>query len=478
VTSPSPKRSTAILAMLWPLLLTAAMAGVVAFLQANVSPQGRAGHDWMHVLAIIGLGIAVAWLIIRVVDVAIWRPMSDRTGLPPPRLLVELMRVFIALFIAALIATFVFDKKITGILVSSGVIGIVLGFALQRMISDFFSGIAMSVEGPFRVGQWIEVDGVAGQVVEINWRATRLVTLDSTTVIFPNSRLAEGRVVNFELPEAWFRTEMPVVLEHGVAVRDARRVILAAVRASEGVLDWPEPDVIVDSFGTEGVQYRARWYLRSYRDMNTARDRVATSISEHLYQAGLRVPYPKRDVFIARMPPRDIDRATRRHRLLERAPLFQALEPQEVAQLAAGLVERRVPAGQNIVQQGQAGESLFVAVEGLLEVKVNVDGIDRAVAKLQPGQTFGEMSLLTGEPRTATVTAVTDCILFELERPTLAPVMQNRPEIAQELTRLVVDRRQSTQDSLREAATRESGEAAGISFGSHVLTRIQKFFNL
>src|SRR5690606_5100241 len=110
--------------------------------------------------------------------------------------------------------------------------------------------------------------------------------------------------------------------------------------------------------------------------------------------------------------------------------------------------------------------------------KVNADGVERTVAKLQPGQTFGEMSLLTGEARTATVTAVTDCVLFELERPALAPVMQNRPEIAQELTRLVVHRRQSTQDSLREAASLEPGEAAGASFGSHVLTRIQKFFNI
>ena len=138
--------------------------------------------------------------------------VEAHTGMPAPRLIVEVVRIIVLLLVIAAIVTFVFDRPITGLLVSSGVIGIVLGFALQRMIMDFFSGIALSVEGPFRVGQWIQVDDVAGRVVQVSWRATHVVTLEQTTVIIPNSLIAEKMVTNYELPDGFFRTELPVEL--------------------------------------------------------------------------------------------------------------------------------------------------------------------------------------------------------------------------------------------------------------------------
>src|SRR5690606_21524942 len=105
--------------------------------------QGVAG---VGRLAMCGVGFALAWLAMRVMDVFVWRPIHERTGNPPPRLLVDLARVMIIVTLAVTFITVVYNKPLTGLLVSSGVIGIVLGLALQRMIADFFSGIAISVE--------------------------------------------------------------------------------------------------------------------------------------------------------------------------------------------------------------------------------------------------------------------------------------------------------------------------------------------
>ena len=243
--------------------------------------------------------LSAAWFTCKLFDVFFWAGVVEkRLGQPPSRLLVDVTRLLIVL---AFVLTFVWTRfgtaPLTELLVSSGVVGVVLGFALQRMISDFFSGSALNVEHPFHIGDWIEVNGLAGKVVEVNWRATHVVTIENILVVMPNSFIAERRITNYNHPAMPFRTEFPVSLEYSVPVHDAKRVLMAALLDAPGVLADPGPDVILKEFGNDGVGYRCRFYLNSYADINTVPDIVATHISEHLWQAGMSVPYPKRDVY-------------------------------------------------------------------------------------------------------------------------------------------------------------------------------------
>lgn len=466
-----------------PALLSVVLAYALLNIQALAVGLGLdpANADLMTLMRrCVGsaFGLCLAWLSCVLIDVFVWQSLVERrTNQAAPRLLVAMLRVVIILMAVGFIVAYVFEQPLTGMLVSSGVVGIVLGLALQRTISDFFSGIAMNVENSYRVGDWIKIDDVVGRVVEINWRATHLVRIDQVTAIVPNSFIAENKVLNYNLPRPYFRAQLPIALEYGVPIPDAKRVLLAGVRAAEGVLDAPAPDVLVTEFGNDGIIYQLRFFVANYQQLNPVTDNVAVSVNHHLYQAGLSVPFPKRDVFFAQMPPREIDPRKDRAALVGRIGLFTELSPAEITRLVEGLHERHFAAGQQVFAQGDEGESLFVVVEGLFEVRVDTDETTRSVAQLEPGQFFGEMSLLTGEHRSATVVSLTDTTVYELDRDVLAPILQQRPELAETLSRALAERRTQTQTRI-EQQTPAGPTDVRRHLASDFLRRIQGFFGL
>ena len=443
-------------------------------LAAHTAPEATL---WVENTAQVALCLAIGWLASRLLDHLLWGRVARRTGMAAPRLLVFVVRLFIVVAILAVILKAVFRYPLNGLLVSSGVAGVAVGFALQRMINDFFSGIALSMERPLRVGDWIEVDGVTGRVVQTTWRAIHLVTLSQVTVVLPNSMVAERRFINYELPYSHFRAEIPVTLEYGVAPPKAKRVLLAAIRAVDTVLPEPAPDVLLAEFGADGILYRVRFYVRSFKDKDTVTDLVATSVSKHLWQAGFNIPYPKRDVYFARMPPRDIDRKTHREAILARVDLFESLDPAELDELGHALKERKCRTGEHIVRQGDPGNSLYVVVDGLLQVSLTSNGQPRNVARLGPGEFFGEMSLLTGEPRTATVTAISDTTFYELSHEVIAPILHSRPELAQEISRHVAARRMRNEQLMAQSSP-DAAAAHEKSLADELLHKIKHFFRL
>ena len=464
------------------LILTVAVGAFTVFVQPTVMwlmpDAGDETVEFLDQFVYGGFWLCIAWLCCILIDISVWHALVERrTGRPVPRLVRALVRVLVFLLCIALIVLYVFGKPITAIAVSSGAVGIVIGFALQRTINDFFSGIALNAEGPFKVGHWIEMDDVAGKVIETTWRATHLVTLDGISLILPNSALAERRFLNYNTPSPPFRVNMPIALEYAVPVPDAKRTLLAALRATRGVLSDPAPDVLVTAFGNDGVEYLVRFYVHGYPDMHLVKDAVGTSISRHIWQAGMSVPYPKRDVYYTRMPTRHVDRRTNQETLLARIDLFESLEAGEIQSLGSALREHRVSVGTDVVQQGDDGDSLFLVVDGLLEVRRKADdGRTRTVARLEPGQCFGEMSLLSGEPRSATVTAITDGTLFELDRQGLAPILQNRPEIADLLSGILLERQEQNRDKGPDASLAEAGP--GPTRTAELVRRIRIFFGL
>ncbi|QNN24297.1 mechanosensitive ion channel [Planctomycetales bacterium ZRK34] len=468
--------------ILLPALFTIALVYLIPNVQPALASVGIEPTAGMLTVArrAVGttLGLSIAWLCCVLIDVFVWQAMVQRrTGQAAPRLLVAMLRVVVMALAISFIVAYVFEQPLTGVLVSSGVVGIVLGFALQRTISDFFSGIAMNVESAYRLGDWIEVDGVVGRVVEINWRATHLLRLDQVTVILPNSYIAERPVNNYNLPGAHFRAEFTIGLEYGVPIPDARRVLLAGARSAQGVMENPSADVLCTEFGNDSILYRIRFYVASYAQLQEVINNVALSVNHHIYQAGMSVPFPKRDVFIARMPPREIDRRKDRAALLARIELFSDLSSDEISRIAAGLAERKFTAGQLIVSEGDPGTTLYVVVDGLLEVRVEDHGQSRKVARLEPGHFFGEMSLLTGEPRSATIVSVTGSTLYELDRDVMAPILQDRPELAETLSRALAERKTQTETRL-QTSDGPSDSAARRHLAGDFLRRIQGFFGL
>jgi small-conductance mechanosensitive channel/CRP-like cAMP-binding protein len=428
------------------------------------------------------IGFAIAWLVVRLIDVLVWGLIERRFQTPVPRLLKDMATGLVFLVAGIIVLALVFERDVTAFWVSSGVLGLVLGFALRNTIADIFSGIALNVDRPFRIGDWIEVhersiQPMRGCVTEISWRSTRIRKLDNTMLILPNSLISSIILVNLSQPESRSRFELTFCLEFGIPTERALRVLTAGAKSAKGVLPEPPPKVSVNRVTETGVEYLVRYWLEPAKvSPRKGRHRVTSSILEHVYHAGISLAYPKQDLYLARMPARHLDRERDRREILGRVELFNALKPEELQELSAQAVERHFLAGEAIVRQSDPGNSMFVLVEGLLDVCKNGGQEDRQikVVELQPGDFFGEMSLLTGAPRAATVLAVTDSIAYEIGYEPVNTLLLQRAELAWHLADVAAKRQQE----LLAASVEPTAPAPPTqkTLASQIVERMKGFF--
>lgn len=410
-----------------------------------------------------GIWLAGAWLVVRLVDAIVWDGLvAPRLGGKVPGLLKDVVAAGIFALALTGVLALVFDLDVTGFWATSGVVGLVLGFALQSMIADVFSGIALNVDRPFQLGDWVRLSNrarehIIGEVVESNWRSTRLRCVDGTLVVVPNGWIAREIVTNLTRPRVESRFDMRFCLDFDVPVERALRILEAGVRSARGVLADPAPKVRVYGPTRTGVEYEIRYWLRcAETSPSKGRHAVACAVLDQLHRAGLSLAYDKHDVYTAAMPPRQLDIRADREKILHRVELFADLEPEEAHTLAAAMREVRHGRGEDVVRHGEQGDSMYILVEGLMEVWVPSGRVPDAkgpvlVGQIRAGEFFGEMSLLTGEPRSATVRAATEVVAFEVRKTDLEPLLLARPALAGVITAKVAERRLRSQRRLAEA---------------------------
>jgi small-conductance mechanosensitive channel len=298
----------------------------------------------------VAVWLALAWLAARFCDLLLHRTArAAGRQAPYPRLLYDLLRAILFGSAAIAIVIFVFGQAATGLIATSSVLIAVVGFALRNIIGDVFSGIALGVDHPFRIGDWVEVGPTgAGQVVEINWRATRLVTRDGVTVVVPNGLLAGQRLVNYSAPQASFRIFITVALDPSVPVDRAKRVMLAGALDAARSFPGLRPDVLVREYAESGVVFQVRFWVPDYGAENVCRDTVASGVLRALRSAGLNFSYPKHDLLLVRGRALAPDRHPQRDTLMAHIDLFQVFDEEDRHQLAGAMVERFFAKGEII----------------------------------------------------------------------------------------------------------------------------------
>jgi len=259
-------------------------------------------------------------------------------------------------------------------------------------------------------------------------------------------------------------------------VARAKRILLSALVCADGVLGEPRPDVVVESIGANGVVYQARFWVADYGRLAACRDAVASTILQHLARAGIELAHAKQDVRARRPQPRTRVPGALRRSLMRQLELFSAFRDEEIEELAQALNRQELAAGTTAVRQGEAGSSLFIVAEGVLDVRIQADGRATLLDRMRPGDLFGEMSLLTGQPRSASVVANTDAVVYELDKTHLDPVLRRRPELAAQLAELMAQRQ--SRNSLQRQAEGEPGLEPAATAPHDLLARLRSFFKL
>jgi small-conductance mechanosensitive channel/CRP-like cAMP-binding protein len=374
--------------------------------------------------------------LLLIVAVSVW----ERFARPWPTIFLD---VFRWLLVAAAFVAILYESGVNAgnLFTGSALVTAALGFALKDTLGNVFSGLAIHAEHPFEVGDWIQYDqnpAHIGCVVEINWRATKVLTLDEAYVIIPNGQLAQASIRNFTKPDAWSRRSLFVITPYAVPPQRVQSIILEALKGSFGVLEHPAPSVVTNAFTERGVEHWVRLFTTQFdkRDRvdGMARDRIWYALARQ----GIEIPVATHAVRLTEFPapaPEPHDAAVRRRiDCLERVGLLEPLGPELLRSLAADSVDRVYAAGEQVIRQGDAGDSMFVIMSGSVEVTAR-EG-DLAVAKLAvlgPDDYFGEMSLMTGAPRVATVTTLSEARLLEVGKDPFRGILSAHPELVESL---------------------------------------------
>jgi small-conductance mechanosensitive channel/CRP-like cAMP-binding protein len=373
---------------------------------------------------LLAFGLA---LLIVVVTINPWR--EDRLPDRFPTIVQD--AIVIALF--GIVATLFMQEKV---LATTAVGAVVIGFALQDTLGNLFSGLAIQIEKPFRVGHWVTIAGTEGLVSEVTWRATKIRTKAGNFVVVPNSVVAKETITNYSEPTQETRLEVDVGAGYETPPNEVKRVIAHALRNDPLILASREPEILILDFASSAVTYRVRVWTTDFAADMRVRDRVRSHIYYAFRRHGINIPYPIQ-VQIEQSPAADV--GTVKTTLLDGVEIFAALTGEQREQLAAASRVELFEAGQDIVREGEAGTSMFVLKRG--EATVTLAQTAGEVARHREGGFFGEMSLLTGDARSATVTAATDCELIEIGADAFRRVVLADAAILDQVTAAVSKRR-------------------------------------
>ena len=369
----------------------------------------------------------------------------------------------------ALVATLILRDRM---LATTAVGAVVLGLALQDTLGNFFAGLAIQIEKPFRVGDWVTIGGEDGIVSEITWRATKMRTKSGNFIVVPNSTLAKDTIVNYCQPTRSLRLQVEVGASYEVPPNVVKSVIREALQNVPELSHERPPEVLLVDFGSSAMTYRVRFWVSDFEADERSKDLVRSLIYYAFKRNNITIPYPIQVEMNAEeggvVPVRTaVDADT-----LVSAAFFSPLAAEERAALLAVARPVQYASGEAIVRQGQAAKSLFVVVRG--EASVTLAGTTGEVARLRKGDVFGEMSLLTGEPRTATVTAATDCDLIEIDADGFRSVVMTNPSVLDHVTSVTASRREEL-DRHRETY---AAAAATTEARQTLLKRVRQFLRL
>jgi len=371
------------------------------------------------------------------------------------------------------------EAQLTGILAGSGVVAIILGFAGQNFLAGIIGGVSIQLNRPYKVGDWLKVGDTYAEVREINWRSTRLCTNDDIYLDIPNNEMVSHQIVNLHYPTEVHAMRIRVGVEYKNRPNRVKDALVRAAQSATNVLANPPVRVFLVDFAEFAVIYEIKFYMGNHARINETNDAVRTNVWYELKRQGITIPFPIRTLQLERRAARPVQEDYDEARtVLRDEPLFECLSDAQIDSMVKDARLNYFGRGENLIKEGAEGDSMFVLLRGAARVWVSRNGTSIPIATLSAGDCFGEMSLLTGESRTATVQAESDCYVLEIDKPVMADVLRESPDCLERLSELLARRKMENEGILKEAASQAQNEKTEREYTASFLHRLRTFFEL
>lgn len=452
--------------------LRGAIVLLVAFLALRTLRIAIVGHlptPAIKALEVSWMLLFAFGLIRAVVSVTLW--FFRFRGGPMPKILRDVIDFSLYFLAAVPIVKSELEIDLTGVMATSAILSVVIGLALQDTLGNLFAGLSIQLERPFQVGDIVTIEEHTGRIVQVAWRATRLETARRELITLPNSILSKHTVKNYTRAGVAVGIDVYFGASYAAPPNRVKEAVLDALRDVPYVLQDPKAVCRVDRYEDSAIQYKVRVFIADHWRKDAVLDEIYSRLWYRFRRDAIEIPFPTRTVHLIQPQTAPEVSTQSIDTLLSSVDLFQVLGEIERQQLARSMTVHKFGRGERIIEQGAAGHTFYLVSEG--EVAVSAGKPEVEVTRLTRGQYFGEMSLLTGEPRAATVIAATDATLLELDRPIFARLFSDHPGLARKLSALLAERRLQLRAVTEATATADNAPEANRIFG-----RLRQIFGL
>ncbi len=449
------------------ILMELGESGYLAGIPATAQP-------WLAFIAYLGL----VFVFLKILDVVLVEDyLIAKRELYIPHVL-RLLGVLVSLGLAGLLLLrFVLDVNVLALIAVPTVATAVVGFALKDVIARFASGLELG--RIIRVGDWVTLMGKEGVITNIDLNYITIKTRGWDYVSLPNDAVTQAEIVNHSRPEGITARTLTVEAGYAHPPMVVKKILMEAAAAVPGVAPEPSPASYLHEFKESGIEYKLRFWLRDY----ARRERIAGEVMAYVWYAfkrqGIEIPFPQRVLHQAAAEDQQVTRASEIAEYLARLRsigFLSVLNEAEHRQLAEGAEQRLFMPGELVVHEGDEGSEFFVIMAGSADVEISTEGRASKVAAITSGDFFGEMSLLTGAPRSASVRATSPLTVLVVGKEAMGTILSNNQTLVERFGETLA-KRQSTLASHRETAARSHKQEEGTdsrSFTSRILT----FFGL
>ena len=442
---------------------------VILLLDTQIKAAPPYGDILGNALSLIVIVCTANLLTYLVVDIYFYFRMDRQV----PSFQRDLTTILVYVFFAITALRLIFRIDLASILTTTTVLTAVVAFAMQTTLANIVSGFYVQNDVNLRRNTWVSLleHDITGEIVNVGFRYATLRTLDNHKVMIPNNYIMQNivRVLGTRGAGEKSAVHLKVGLGYEFPPEKAIDMMSRILLQERHIVKAPEPVVIVNNFLDSSVEYDLKYYLDDYSSYMVTRGSVLKKIWYAVTREGYSIPFPHREI-ISKSPQEPFKEE---HRTvlsaLRRTEILQSLGEEEIRRLSEQVRVRVFGAGEVVVRQNDEGDSLFIVRRGSLDVHID----DAPVGTLREGEIFGEMSLLTGEKRKATVTAATEVRLVEISKEDIEPLIRANPHLLETLSAILARREESNIEKRKSAGIPRTGAVKDA-----FLEKLKAFFGL
>ncbi len=402
---------------------------------------------WLKALELALMALLTVQVVVKLY---IGQYLQQRRRIFVARIIRDLTTVLIVVLFALLFLRLVLNVNLAAILTPSAILTAIIGLSMQDTIGNFIAGLIIQTEKPFDLDDWINIEGQRGQVREMNWRYTKIETTDKIYMIIPNNKISTEKVVNYSKPTPVVKEFINIGVSYDVPPVKVKQAVSAILKTNPHIVQKDESAVLIHECGDSAIVYRIEYMIADPGAHRKVRDEVFSAIWYQFQKHAIEIPYPIRTV-IMKQPsaPADLSEPVR---LLGSLPLFTGVSPEGLEHLVRFGLTHTIAPGHVAVREQEPGDSMFFILDG----DFNVMKDQRITTVLHKGDFFGEMSLLTGEKRTAQVEAATRGTLLEIDRSAFKILIETEPAVLRQIEVIFDQRCKANADLARNKADPEA----------------------